>query len=196
MSQSLVSRSTGASLRVPEIVDRLSGSYIDLIRQRLMVARETYLAPPRVSSPEEFRGRIGDFFVHYERSYHGVEKRLSASQEEAFAFFRQHCRTELMVAERNSLLGRDGGFIHVIDQLVESLIKSETDAYVARILWEYLPHDHADRLRIAQELLSSHGRFLCPTDELLPAYVVASNLEDVLKDLSEKLRLVSRELRW
>lgn len=193
MSGELVSRETGRLVPVHDVVGQLSAPYVDVLEQRVRVMREDFRCPPRVASAEEFRGVLSRFYAHYERTLHGAGPDAVFVMEDVYVFTKRFLHGDLGEWEKNAVRGRDGGMIGVIDAITDALVKQQTDAYLDRVLWEFIPTDHHARLQLAEALLAEYGPRLSPGDDRIPAFALANNLEGTLKGLANMIRSSRRD---
>src|SRR5579863_3217556 len=123
-------RSHKSPIRVSDLVHLLSATYLDQIEREIRYIRETFRCPPTVPDHEEFRREIFRFHLHYETAIRTPNKVGVTSPEGSFEFLRRHLKGDLHTVERNAIMGRDGGFLRVVDDMTDSLVKMHQEHYV------------------------------------------------------------------
>ena len=104
---------------------------------------------------------------------------------------------DIRLAERNAIMGREGGISAVIDAIRDGIIKVLTENYVRSVFFEAIaPSDYQTRYRLAEELLKRFGPLLFPNEELLPAAILGHDLEKLVNGFVSHLHGLRRAWRY
>jgi hypothetical protein len=177
-----------------DFLERLSTREFDRVESKVRVMRETFQAPPTVRDHDEYHQQLLRFCAHYHNSFFGTD--LTALQIEPFAW--NHLRQlhkDLHGVERDAILNRNGGFIGIINQLTEELVKQQLDSYIDLVFFDYLPTDQFLNFRLAQEVHVYVQKWLKDPDLKDPA-MYAGNITDVIKKLALLLHQLRHEWVW
>lgn len=83
---------------------------------------------------------------------------------------------------KNSLKGRHGGLVGVIDTIAEGIKKEAVERYVTAVFLDCVdPLDYDQRVRFMKEYLKRYGSVLLPGEEKLSPYELAVQLESVVE---------------
>jgi len=184
-------------ISVPEFLDRLGSREFDRIEAKVRSMRETFHAPPTVADHREYHQQLFRFYAHYLNTFY--RSSFDANQVESLAW--DHLRRlhkDLHAVERDAILNRNGGFIGIINEITEEMVKQNLESYIDQVFFEYLPTDQYVRLRLAQELMDQYISVLFPNDpDLKPPFMFAANIEQVLKEFALRLHEMGRRSwRW
>jgi hypothetical protein len=184
-------------ISVPEFLERLGSREFDRIEARVRSMRETFNAPDTVANHAEYHHQLFRFYAHYLNTFY--RSSFDANQVESLAW--DHLRRlhkDLPAVERDAILNRSGGFIGVINEITDALVKEQIEGYIDLVFFDYIPRDQEVRLRLAQELMDQYISVLFPNDpELKHPFMFAANIEQVLKEFALRLHEMGRRSwRW
>jgi hypothetical protein len=191
-------------ITLPQLLDLLRPEVFDAIDAKVRVMRESFMCPYVVKDYDEFKEQIFAFWAHSHKCFFNADYAKTGLpmpgliRNQAYQFVEQHLGgyQELLRAERNSIAGREGGMIAVIDTMTEALVKQQTELYIRSVFFELIePGDYETRLRLAEELLKTYGPFLFPGERLLPHYIIGANLETFIQGFATQLMGIRKQWR-
>jgi hypothetical protein len=172
-------------LTIDELLTLLGPDKFTEIEARARIMHETFACPHIVPDYEGFKDTLVSFYALYQKTFFNADiptNNLEYWRNFAFDFAQQHLTEynpalkerharDLRAHERNSITGRHGGMINVIDTFTDAIIRLHNESHIRSVFFERIsPSDYDTRLRLADELIKKYGTFLFPNEELFPHY--------------------------
>lgn len=187
------------SVTVREFVDDVFGEQ-ELNRREadVLLMREHFTATTYIGTHEEFDAAMLRFFVHVQDWFSGTKTDpTKVNRVMAMAALTRWYGRPLHEAERNALYVREsGGFIGVVNKMMEAITNEQLEAYFQSMFFAYIPVDQDARIRLAEEFMNQYGKYLYSGPDLKKAPLLAGGIEEAIKRLVISLRPARKLAQW
>jgi hypothetical protein len=182
-------------ITVAQLLALLDTDHLDAQELRVRRMRESFQCPATVQDHSEFRDWLFALYAHHSKCFYGGPGAPHEYPELVWGHLRRLYQKDFNVAERNAILGRDGGLIRVIDDLTDGMVKEQIDTYIDLIFFDYLSRDLDDKVVLAQELLTHYGNILFPNEKLKHRLLLAVDIETFLKQFATHMHAMRKDWR-
>ena len=143
--------------------------------------RERWVCPKYRPDDYEDCCRMLISFMQY---FNSAWTHTSAKMPEDIAFSRVENILEnkggFVQVVKDSLAGREGGIVAVLDMITEKMKDEATESYITYILNRYVnPLEYDSKVSLMQEYINEFAHVL-PGERLMSAYEMASNFEGLI----------------
>ena len=196
-------------LSINELLGLLHPDHYDAIDRDVRQMRQSYYCPAVVRDYEEFKDVLHSYYKHYQKAVFDIDEDAATHDEHHRKIMREYAYREiaerllgayqgdLRTAERNAIMGRDGGMIRVIDAMTEGITKFLTENYIRAVFMDAIsPSDYNTRFRLAEELIKRFGPVLFPHEELLHPAILGHDLEKLMNGFVQHLHSLRRAWRY
>jgi hypothetical protein len=182
-------------ITITQFLTLLDTDHLDAAELRVRQMREAFQCPATVADRAEFRNQLFAFSAHHDKWFYGIASTPHEYPELVWGHLRRLYQKDFYDAERQAMLGRDGGLIRVIDELTDGVVKERIDTYIDLVFLDYLPRDLDEKVVLARELLTHYGNVLFPNDKLKHPFLLAVNIEAFLKQFATHMHTMRKEWR-
>ncbi len=194
---------TRERVTIDDLLGLLGPDKFNQIEATARIMRQTFHCPYTVRDYEEFKDVILSYYALYQKTFYNADigtKNNEYWRHHAYEFaqhhltkynpgLQQHHARDLREQERNSITGRHGGMIRVIDTFTDAIINYHHEQHLHAVFFDLIaPSDYDTRLRLADEFLKKFGSALFPGQQLLPHYLVGLNLEEFITNYVRQLQ--------
>ncbi len=194
----LVHRKTGMSISVQDFIDRLSSQDFDRVEGAVRSMRETFQAPSRIADHQDYEHHLFRFYAHYFNTFfqqNGGGMDVRGAKTMGWEHLRR-LKKDVFDVERDAILNRYGGFIGIINELTEAMVKERVSSYIDMMFFDYLPRGPQARLDLATELIEKLKPFFANEPHLAHPWMFAEQLENNITDLMIKFHQIKRTGRY
>ncbi len=193
---------------VQDLIDLLN---IDVIGREVEAVhnliRESYVVPyPIADSFDDFKAIVTHYYQYHFSMWYGIEFDMEPDMAwgRVTNILRNMPRPDARLSRIstyldaqgswnqaiiNTLTGRHGGLISVIDQIAEAMKADAVKQYVTAVFLDCInPLNFETKVLFAQQYLERYGHMVLPGEELLSPYELAAQLEPVIE---QHVRLIN-----